>query len=210
MNSVSDPVKAQVLLQEIRSLLEKGSVTRVDLLTQQDGLYSIYFMVLKEDNTFSPVLDLKQFNAFLKVLPFRMLSTVNVLHILAAGEWFITLDLKDAYFHVPVHPEHRKFLRFAFLGQADEFAVLTFRPSLTPRVFTRSMGAALSSLCLCSKKLLPYLDDWLICTPSYEHTAENTSLILADVEALGLTVNYANTSLTQSQQITFIGVFLDS
>jgi len=55
-----------------------------------------------------------------------MIHTKMVMQAIRAGEWFTSLDLKDAYFHVPICPEHRPFLRFAFQGQAFQFQVLPF------------------------------------------------------------------------------------
>lgn len=65
------------------------------------------------------------------------------------------VDLKDAYFHVPIAVHHRKFLRFSFLNQAYQFKVLPFGLSLAPRVFTRCVGAALSPLWLRGVRILP-------------------------------------------------------
>ena len=28
------------------------------------------------------------------------------------GEWVTSIDLTDAYFHVPIHPQSQKYLRF--------------------------------------------------------------------------------------------------
>ncbi len=33
-------------------------------------------------------------------------------------DWFASVDLKDAYFHIQIAPHHRRFLRFAFEGTA--------------------------------------------------------------------------------------------
>ncbi len=46
-------------------------------------------------------------NKFLKVLPFHMLTTADVLQAVTQRSWFTTIDLKDAYFHVPIAPHHR-------------------------------------------------------------------------------------------------------
>lgn len=43
-------------------------------------------------------------------------------------EWFI--DLTDSYFHVPIQPDHKMFLCFAFQGQAYQFEDLSFGFSL--------------------------------------------------------------------------------
>lgn len=97
-----------------------------------------------------------------------------VMQSIHAGEWFTSLDLKDAYFHIPICPEHRPFPRFAFQGQAFQFQVLQFGLSLVPRVFTRVVSATLAPLQLLGIKILPYLDDWLICAPSREQVIRNT------------------------------------
>ncbi|KAL0148967.1 hypothetical protein M9458_055771, partial [Cirrhinus mrigala] len=69
--------------------------------------------------------------------------------------WFTTIDLKDTYFHVPIAPQHRPFLHFAFQGQV-------YHPSLSPRVFTRCMAAALAPIQAKGLQVLPYLDNWLL------------------------------------------------
>ena len=62
----------------------------------------------------------------------------------AMGDWFISLDLKDAYFQIQINPLHRPFLRFAFEGQVYQYTVLPFGLSLAPRTFTKCMDAALA------------------------------------------------------------------
>ena len=51
--------------------------------------------------------------------------------------WAISIDLRNAYFHVAVAPEHTRYLCFAYNGRAFEFLVLPFGLSTAPRVFTR-------------------------------------------------------------------------
>ncbi len=61
-----------------------------------------------------------------------------------SGDWFVTIDLKDAYFHIEILPQHRKFLRFAFGGEAYQYRVLPFGLALSPRTYTKCMDAALT------------------------------------------------------------------
>lgn len=181
--------KLIVLSVEIRSLLLKGAIEKVPPLAQRDSFYSTYFLVPKKDGGFRPILDLRHLNVFLKSLPFRMLRTVNVLRSVTAGDWFVSVDLKDAYFHVPIALHHRKFLRFSFLGQAYQFKVLPFGLSLAPRVFTRCMNAALSLPWSRGMRILPYLDDWLLCAPTKQQAVHNSKVLLEHIHQLGLTVH---------------------
>jgi len=105
---------------------------------------------------------------------------------------------------------HRQFLRFAFRGRHFQFMVLPFRLSLSPRVFTRCVAAALLPLQSQGMKILPYLDDWLICAPSRLQSTQDTALLLSHVAWLGLKVNLEKSCLNPSQSLTCIGVVLDT
>ncbi|XP_057685683.1 uncharacterized protein LOC130911993 [Corythoichthys intestinalis] len=184
-----------------------GAIEPVDPRACPRGFYSTYFLVPKKTGGFRPVLDLRGLNRYLKVLPFRMLTVADVLRVVARGEWFTSVDLKDAYFHVPVAPRHRRFLRFAYRGRHWQFRVLPFGPSLSPRVFTRVVRAGLAPLQSVGRKILPYLDDWLLCALSRAQAYGDTAVLLAHVDRLGIRVK---SCLVPSQQATFLGVSLDS
>ena len=114
MTTVKDPVQADYLTEEIKSMLEKRAIARVGSHEQRTGFYSTYFLVPKKDGGLCPILDL--LNAYLKSLPFKMLHTKHILGAIEPGEWFTTIDLKEAYFHVPICRDHWKFFLFAFRG----------------------------------------------------------------------------------------------
>ena len=114
VTETSNPQRAMALHSEVQALLEKRAIVRVDSGEQRPGFYSVYFLVPKSNGSLRPILDLRRLNAFIKRLPFKMLTSAEVLQSVSAGEWFTLIDLEDAYFHVPIHPDHRRFLRFAF------------------------------------------------------------------------------------------------
>ena len=109
-------------------------------------------------------------------------------------EWFTLID-------------HRPFLQFSFQGQAYQFKVLTFGLSLSPRVFTRVVGAALSLLQMSGIKILSYLDNWLICPPSLGQVVEDTQRVISHVRSLGFKVNVTKSNLEPRQQVTFVVSF---
>ncbi len=110
------------------------------------GFYSTYFLIPKKDGGLRPILNLRKFNHNLKCLPFRILCLSTLLTDIRQGDWFTTVDLQDAYFHIPIHKDHKKYLRFYFQGNAYEYNVLPFGLSLAPLTFTKCMNMALIPL----------------------------------------------------------------
>ncbi len=55
-----------------------------------------------------------------------MLTIKTIMSQIQGGDWFVTIDLKDAYFRIQVIQLHRRFLRFAFGGKAYQYKVLPF------------------------------------------------------------------------------------
>ncbi len=68
----------------------------------------------RKDGGLRPILDLRRLNHALMRRPFRMITLKQILSQIRTGDWFCSLDLKDAYFHIQIAPHHRRFLRFAF------------------------------------------------------------------------------------------------
>ena len=55
---------------------------------------------------------------------------------LQQGEWVTSVDFNDAYFHIPMQEQSRKYLRFHTQGQAYQFKALPFRLPTAPMEFT--------------------------------------------------------------------------
>ncbi len=123
---VNSASKASVLQQELSSLLQKGAIEAVPQSEVERGFFSRYFLVPKRDGGLRPILDLRRFNFSLYKGKFKMLTIKTIMSQVQEGDWFVTIDLKDAYFHIQVIRRHRRFLRFAFGGKAYQYKVLPF------------------------------------------------------------------------------------
>ncbi len=117
---------APVLHAEIAVLLAKDAIEPVPPAEMKSGFYSPYFIVPKKGGGLQPILDLCVLNRALHKLPFRMLMQKRIFQCIRPFDWFTAIDLKDAYFHVSIPPQHRPFLRFAFEGRAYQYKVLPF------------------------------------------------------------------------------------
>ncbi len=210
VQSLTSPRNAQALRQEIGCLLEKGAVERVPPHELESWFYSRYFVVPKRDGGLRPILDLRPINRALCERQFRMVTLKQILAQIRPGDWFASVDLKDAYFHIQIAPHHRRFLRFAFENTAYQYSVLPFGLALAPRTFSKCVDAALSPLRAGGMRILNYLDDWLILAQSRDTLLSHIDSLLIHLESLGLCVNRRKSILAPSQSILYLGVCIDS
>ncbi|KAK3507526.1 hypothetical protein QTP70_028070 [Hemibagrus guttatus] len=89
----------------------------------------------------------------------------------------------------------KKFLRFAFRGEAYQYCVLSFGLALSPDTFTKCMDAALVPLHL---RVLNYLDNWLILAKSKAMVFSHQDAVLARMRSVGLKLNTKKCMLSLS------------
>ena len=135
IRSPQDPQEILGMREQITLMLLKNAIT--EMPPNSPGFYSNVFMVQKASGRWRPVIDLKNLNAHIHAPHFRMFTTNSVLSSVRKGDYAFKIDLHDAYFHVPIHPSSRKYLRFAFENKVYQFQVLPFGLNTAPQVFTR-------------------------------------------------------------------------
>ena len=64
---------------------------------------------------------LSHLNEFVQLTRFKMETVASVLLSVREGDFLASLDLKDAYFQIPIHPSSRKLLRFMSEGTVYQF-----------------------------------------------------------------------------------------
>ena len=96
------------------------------------GFYSWLFVVWKTSGSWRPVIDLSTLHLFVDVSHFRMETIQSVLLFVRQGDWMASIDLKEAYLQVPVHPDSRRFLRFVAQGNVYQFSACCFGLSTAP------------------------------------------------------------------------------
>ncbi|XDV14274.1 hypothetical protein PO909_002450 [Leuciscus waleckii] len=188
LSTLVGPEQALVMEQEVETLLRKEAIERVPPPSRESGYYSQYFIVPKKDGGLRPILDLHLLNRTVGKLKFKILTLKQIVSQIRSEDWFVTIDLKDAYFHVSILPQHRKFLRFAFGGEAYQYRVLPFGLALSPRTFTKCMDAALVPLRLQGIRILNDIDDWLILAQSEQQAVRHRDVVLAVMEKCAFSI----------------------
>ena len=77
----------------------------------------------------------EQSQSILKAQKFKMETPETIRTSLQQGEWVTSIDFKDAYFHILIQEQSRKYLRFHIQGQTYQFKALPFGLSTAPMEF---------------------------------------------------------------------------
>lgn len=196
---------AQALQEQVQVLLQKGAVEEVQDL-DSPGFYSRLFLVPKRDGGWRPVIDLSNLNKFLETEAFKMETTASIIAALRPGEWTTSIDLKDAYFHIPIAQTSKKYLRFAVDGKAYQFVALPFGLAPAPFVFTKVMAAVASFAHLKGVRVHMYLDDWLLRALCRLELQRHTSWLFRLCLSLGLIVNIPKSNFEPLTDFVFLGI----
>ena len=116
----------------------------------------------KKDGSYRMILNLKTFNEFLKFKHCKLESIEDALDLITEGYYFGSVDLKDAYYSIPIHEKYRRYLKFFWKEEYYQYIVLFNGFSPAVRVFTKVLTPPFK--CLRSKGHLSikYNDDSLL------------------------------------------------
>ena len=128
---------------------------------------------------------------------------------LSASGWAVSIDLKDAYLHIPFHLLSRSFLGFQFLGRTFQFKVLPFGLKVFPWVFTRVVATLVGHLRQLGLRLFYYLDVWLLVAESRDLLESHLRATLLWTRDLGFLVNWVKSSLTPQRLPFYLGAHFD-
>ena len=118
----------------------------------------------------------------------------------------VSIDLTDAYLHVPIDHQSWKYLRFVYEDQVFHFTALLFGMSLSPLIFSKRMDVIAAFLRQCAISVFPYLDDWLIKDLIRNRLISQTRFCIQNIQSLGFLLNLKKSDLLPSQKFTFIGM----
>ena len=148
-------------------------------------------------------------NRFLKVKTFKMETPESIPLSLQPGEGVTSLDFSDAYFHIPLSPNSRKFLRFSFQNQIFQFRALPFGLSSAPMEFTIVVKEVKLMAQARNIRMRQYLDDWLIRAKDRGTCFQDTQTLLSLCQELGWVVNLRKSELEPKQIFNFVGYQYD-
>ena len=221
---LSDPAKShrvshshKLLCQSPQEQLPDGGITSAyrqkcrGTGSQPDlpRVFNRLLLVPKPNNKWRPILDLSKLNLFLKVEKFKMETPETIRTSLQQGEWVTSIDFKDAYFHIPIQEQSRKYLRFHVQGRTYQFKALPFGLSTAPLEFTVIVKEVKLMAIHKGIRIHQYLDDWLVWATSHQDCLQHTRTLVKMCQDLGWMVNVEKSELEPKQVFDFVAYQFD-
>ena len=95
-------------------MLSKGAIVECK---QVEGQFLSSFIFLpKADKSYRFILNLKPLNNFIDTDHFKLENHKTAINLLERDYFMTSIDLRDAYYLVPIDLAYRKYLRFRFDG----------------------------------------------------------------------------------------------
>ena len=132
--------------------------------------------------------------------PYTMLSNIGPQH-----KFFTCIDLANAFFCVPLHPDSRPIFTFTYSGQQYTYTRLPQGYVDSPSLFNHCLKRHLSDLTLPDGTILiQYVDDLLIAAQTEEEALIATRDTLLKLASLGYKVSRAKLQVARPR-VTFLG-----
>lgn len=134
----------------------------------------------------------------------------SVCKLLTRGNHMATIDLKEAYYLLPIFPAHKKFLKFRFKHNYYQFTCLPFGLNTAPLIFTKIMRPVISYLRSRDLLLVAYLDGIIHWGANRTQCSANVHTTIALLTYLGFLINLEKSCLAPSTSCKYLGFIINS
>lgn len=185
---------------KLEELLTSGIIEVVTEKMDRSFCSSL-LVVPKGQDDIRLVVDLRGPNKCIHRTPFRMPTFEEILMNLHGANYFSTIDLKSAFFHVVLDESCRHLTNF-FSGEVMyRCCRLPFGLCNAPDIFQEIMQSIILTGC---KGVVNYLDDILVIGKTKEEHDENLKKVMAQLQDHNVEINMDKCSLNR-QEVIFLG-----
>ena len=186
-------------------MLRKAAIQQVK--TEPGEFLSNLFLVNKKDGGHRPVINLKFLNSFIPYQHFKMEGMHLIKDLLQEHDFLIKIDLKDAYFGIPLDKSSIKYIRFQWEGNLYEFLCLCFGLGPAPLIFTKLLKIPIALLRRINVRII-FLDDMLVMAQTLKEISQAKETLIFLLQNLGFLINFKKSQLTSVKEI--LGLVINS
>ena len=171
-----------------------------------------WFVLSKQEETSTKhrlISDCRELNQFVETKKFRLQNLHNIFPFLKKGDWSAKIDLKDAYFHLPLHQSLKPYLRMEVGGEYWEFQAGCFGLNVMPHLFMQVMKVLEKKWRSQGIICFIYLDDILLLGPTKKLVQKHLLILIQDILEAGFKVNPKKCVLEPTQVINHLGFSLN-
>lgn len=205
-NKQFSSLQSKFLLKEINDLLWLGHVVPCGV---KPRCVSPINCIPKKNGKYRLVTDLRLLNNKCQPPKFKNEDISTVISFIQPKDYIVTADLKDGFFHVPVHPDHQELLGFQFRGNYYKWTVLPFGHSCSPYFFTKVLRPVIAYLRAQGLRVVVYVDDFILLAEE-KCINSHRQLLLKTLQDLGWVVNFEKSSLVESYVKPYLGYIIDT
>jgi hypothetical protein len=168
------------------------------------------FSIPKKDDKVRLILNLKNLNEYVRYSHFKMDTIHTALDLITKGCWMASLDLKDAYYSVGIHPDSQKYLKFSYKSKLYKYTAYPNGLSSCPRNFTKLMKPVLCVLRTKGHIIIIFIDDLLLIATSFDKCCSTVIETIQLLTKLGFVVHLTKSVFVPQRHVTFLGFVINS
>ena len=194
---------------EIEKFLEKGIIE--PSIYETCRVISPIFTRVKKDGSHRVIFNLKKLNESVSYHHFKMDTLETALKLMTENCFMTSLDLKNAYYSIPIAKEHQKYLKFVWNNELYAFTCLPMGLSSSPRIFTKLMKPVFATLrSKFGYKCISYIDDSLYFGDTYNECEQVTFTAAQFLTSVGFTIHPEKSAVKPTQIVEYLGFLLNS
>ena len=168
--------QGQFIDSEIQNLLKKGVI--VESTPELNEYISPIFLRPKKDGSHRLILNLKCLNQSVTYQRFKMDTIWTAIRMMSPRCYMASIDLKDAYYSVPIHKDDQKYLKFYWRGTLYQYTCFPNGLAICPRKFTKLLKPVFSNLRSLGHLSVIFIDDSYLQGADFSLCVKNVQDIL--------------------------------
>ena len=152
------------------------------------------------------IIDLSRLNEYV-IAPHFILDNHDALaRLLTPPAFLASLDIAEAYTHIPMRPNLRRYLAFSYDNQLYFFHALPFGLNVAPFIFMQVLAWPLQCLQARGISILAYLDDIVVWHRDRDTLLAQMKQVMCFLREMGFRLNLAKSHPYPSSSAVWLGV----